>query len=36
VNGFSVTLPFPSPWLGFIVTLIAIACLGPQIAGNHA
>lgn len=36
VNGFSVTLPFPSPWLGFNVTLIAIAWLSPQIAGNHA
>ena len=36
VNGFSVTLPSPSPWLGFNVTLIAIAWLSPQIAGNHA
>lgn len=36
VNGFSVTLPFPSPWLGFNVTLIAIAWLSPQIEGNHA
>ncbi len=35
VNGFSVTLPFPSPWLGFNVTLIAIAWSSPQIAGNH-
>lgn len=35
VTSFSVILPFPSLWLGFNVTLIAIAWLSPQIAGNH-